>query len=147
MSCEKETAEALRLVGQKITPQRLLILSAVRHQAEHISATEIHEAVKNSYPFLDISTVYRTLSSARDLNLVTELNVSGSETQFEWTGRERHHHLICRVCGKASVLDSNYLEALATAIVENEGFRPALEHFAIVGTCHECWHKLQEAVI
>ena len=39
MSCETETAVVLRDAGQKITPQRMLILSTLRHAGEHVTAT------------------------------------------------------------------------------------------------------------
>ncbi len=138
MSCEKETATTLRGAGQKITPQRMLILSALRHKRDHVTASAVLEEVRRAYAFIDISTVYRTLGSAKDLNLVTELNVGGGDTQFEWTGKERHHHLVCRVCGGQASLDSTYLESLATALVEDHGFEADLDHFGIVGVCRAC---------
>jgi Fe2+ or Zn2+ uptake regulation protein len=59
MSCETETAIALREAGQKITPQRMLILSTLRHTEHHITASEVLDHVRRAYPFVDASTVYR----------------------------------------------------------------------------------------
>src|SRR5439155_1628623 len=64
MSCETETAVTLRHAGQKVTPQRMLILCTVRHASHHVTAGQVLDEVKRSYPFVDASTVYRTLSSA-----------------------------------------------------------------------------------
>ena len=138
MSCETETAVTLRDAGQKITPQRMLILSTLRHADEHVSATAILEAVRRSYPFVDASTVYRTLNSAAELGLVSETDMGAGDTQFEWIGMDRHHHLICRSCGGTTSLDNSYLDGLATALHEELGFRADLGHFAIHGVCAAC---------
>ena len=138
MSCESETALSLREAGQKLTPQRMLILSAVRHHGKHVTAAGVLEEVRRAYPFIDASTVYRTLAAARELRLVSEAHMGG-ETQFEWTGNnEPHHHLICRACNAISSLESSYVDGLATLLLEQEGFTADLAHFSIFGTCREC---------
>jgi Fur family ferric uptake transcriptional regulator len=138
MSCESETASVLRTAGQKVTPQRMLILCAVRHHQHHVTTADVLDEVRRSYPFIDVSTVYRTLNSARDLRLVNEMYRSGGETEYEWVGAERHHHVICRACGSESVLDASYLGSLAAALLEDQGFQADLDHFAISGLCREC---------
>src|SRR5437867_7055035 len=135
MSCETETAVTLRDAGQKVTPQRMMILSTVRHASQHVTASGILEDVRRSYPYVDASTVYRTLASARELGLVSETNMGSGDHEFEWVGSERHHHLICRSCGGTSSLDNSYLDGLATALHADLGFRADLGHFAIFGIC------------
>jgi Fur family ferric uptake transcriptional regulator len=138
MSCESETATALRTIGQKVTPQRMLILCAVRHHEHHVTAADVLDEVRQTYPFIDISTVYRTLNSARELRLVNELVRGGGDTEYEWVGGQRHHHLICRACGAETVLDNSYLDSLAAALIEELDFEADLEHFAISGLCTTC---------
>ena len=141
MSCETDTAVLLRDAGQKVTPQRTLILCAVRHAGAHVRASAIIEDVRRSYPFIDASTVYRTLASAADLGLVSETDMGSGETDYEWIGKDRHHHLICRDCGGVSLLDNSYLDSLATALYEELGFQADLGHFAIFGVCRGCREK------
>lgn len=138
MSCESETAIALRTIGQKVTPQRMLILCAVRHRKHHVTATDVLEDVRRSYPYVDISTVYRTLNAFKELRLVNEMSRSGADTEYEWVGTDRHHHLICRSCGSETVLDNSYMGSLAAALMEDHGFHADLEHFGISGTCAKC---------
>lgn len=138
MSCETKTAVALRGAGQKVTPQRMLILSTVRHSGRHMTASEILEDVRRSYAYVDGSTVYRTLASARDLGLVNEVNMGAGENEFEWAGAGRHHHLVCRACGDAMSLDNSYLDSLATALLDEAGFEADLAHFTIFGVCRAC---------
>jgi Fur family ferric uptake transcriptional regulator len=138
MSCEKETAVVIREAGQKVTPQRVLILSAIRHAGEHVTATRIIEQLRSDHPYIDASTVYRTLASAADMGLVSETDMGSSESEFEWIGKDRHHHVICRTCGDVSSLDNDYLDGLATLLYEEVGFQADLGHFAIFGICRNC---------
>jgi len=141
MSCETETATTLKDAGQKVTPQRMIILSSVRHARGHLTASQILEEVRHSYPYVDASTVYRTLASARVLKLVNETNMGSDDNQFEWIGKERHHHLICRSCGEVTSLDNSYLDGLASTLLEDHRFQADLDHFAIFGVCKGCAGK------
>ena len=138
MSCETDTATILRASGQKVTPQRLLILSCARHAGGHITAPQIIESVRAAYPYIDASTVYRTLSSARDLGLVSEMRIGGGDSLFEWIGGNRHHHLVCRICGTVASLDEHHLDELTQTVQRVSGFRADFDHLAIYGICKNC---------
>ena len=141
MSCEKDTADLLRASGQKVTPQRLLILSCLRHAGGHVTASQILEEARRSYPYVDASTVYRTLAAAKDLRLVSETNLGVGDTLFEWLGGDRHHHLICRSCGQVTQLDESHLAALTRSLQRETGFEADLDHIAIFGLCRACAAK------
>jgi Fur family ferric uptake transcriptional regulator len=138
VSCDSDTAELLRAAGQKVTPQRILILGCLRHAEGHVTAAQILERARASYPYIDASTVYRTLAAGKEMRLVSETNLGSGDNLFEWIGRNRHHHLICRSCGKVSSLDEAHLGELSTALERETGFLPDLEHLAIFGTCRAC---------
>jgi Fe2+ or Zn2+ uptake regulation protein len=53
--------QRLRSVGQRITPQRRLVVSILQEHGGHLSAYEIHRLAKRQYPGLSLATVYRTL--------------------------------------------------------------------------------------
>ncbi len=141
MSNEPDIATLLRSAGQKVTPQRLLILTALRDSQGHVTASQILEKVKVSYPYVDASTVYRTLAAAKELRLVSETNLGTGDNLFEWIGSERHHHLICRTCGSVAFLEERYVDALAETLEHETGFDADLEHLALFGTCSACKAK------
>jgi len=138
MSCEKETAIVIREAGQKVTPQRVIVLCAVRHAGAHVTAQQIADTLARTHPYIDVSTVYRTLASSTDLGLVSETNMGTRESEYEWIGMNRHHHLICRSCGEVISLDNTYLDGLATLLYEELKFQADLGHFAIFGLCEHC---------
>ncbi len=141
MSCETSTVEALRQAGHRLTPQRMLVTSVVRHAGRHITASEILDEVKQSYPYLNASTVYRTLGVLRDLSLVAESNFGDGDTSYEWLDTPRHHHLSCRECGSVRSLDHRHLEDLGAEIMGDYDFRPDLDHFVIAGLCRSCYDE------
>jgi Fur family ferric uptake transcriptional regulator len=138
VSCDTDTAAVLRSAGQKVTPQRLIILSALRHAGGHVTAAQLLEDARKSYPYIDASTVYRTLAASRDLRLVSETNMGSGETLYEWLGADRHHHLICRRCGQVASLDEAHLNVLVATLERETGFHADLDHIAIFGTCAAC---------
>lgn len=144
MGCETETATILRQSGHRMTPQRLMIVSAVRHADGHLSAAQLLEQVRAAYPYVDLSTVYRTLGVLKRLHLVSETDMGSGDYCYEWVRQNRHHHLICRICGAVTSLDHHYLEDLGTEMLEDCGFRADLDHFAIFGVCARCDEEERE---
>ena len=115
-----------------------MILSSLRHAQGHMTAAEIFDRVRAAYPYVDISTVYRTLSVLKDMRFVTETHMGGGDATFEWVAPERHHHLICRGCDDVTQLDHHYLEKVGEQLARDLGFRADLDHFAIFGLCADC---------
>ena len=147
MSCETETVQVLRKTGHKATPQRMMILSALRHADGHLTANDIYEQMRVEYPYVDISTVYRTLGVLKELRLVSETDMGVGDTTYEWVRQQkRHHHLICRNCDSVASLDHTYLEDLGAEILAESGFQPDLDHFAIFGLCAECHEQADASV-
>lgn len=134
MSC----VETLRKLGYRLTPQRLIILSAIHSSDNHISAEEIHAQVRATYPQVNISTVYRTLELLKELGLVTETNLGGGRLRYHIIAKGHHHHIICRKCGRVFELDESVLLPLRDILLREYGFRADLSHLAIFGHCLEC---------
>ena len=74
-----EILDILREEGYRLTPQRVMILSAIASSPGHMTAEEIHEKVKKTYPYIDIATVYRTIQLLKRHRLLVEIDL-GSGT-------------------------------------------------------------------
>lgn len=138
MRLQESTVALLRGAGQKVTPQRLMVLTALRERTGHATAAEIFAQVRETYPYVDISTVYRTLASLKELKLVTETDMGTGDLRYEWVGETPHHHLICQRCGHVDELDHRFLVDLGESIRQSHGFDANLDHFAIFGRCRAC---------
>lgn len=145
MSCESEIVKTLRLAQRKVTPQRLSILSFVRHASGHLTVPEILAEIHETYPYVDASTVYRTLASAKNLGMISETVIGSGDHQFEWLAQgSRHHHLICSVCAEATILPDELVRVFATSISTELNFEIDRDHFAVVGICEKCYHRARE---
>src|SRR5918997_3131768 len=129
-------ADRLRRVGQRVTPQRLVILGAMEPGA-HLSADEVFARVESVLPGVNRSTVYRTLELFRDLGLVSMTDLGGGARQFELID-DLHHHLICHRCGAILELDDALVDPLRDGIRARYGFAPAIDHLAVFGFCAAC---------
>lgn len=138
MTQQPAIVEALREGGYRLTPQRMMILRAILDSDGHTSAEEIHRRVSEQYPFVDISTVYRTLNLLKNLRLVTETDLGGGCVRYELVDRGRHHHLICRECGRTFALQHKVLQPLQKRLLKEYGFAADIEHLAIFGHCRAC---------
>lgn len=124
--------------GYRMTPQRMMVLSAIENSDHHISAEEIYAQVTARYPHLNISTVYRTLELLHRLGLVTETDLGGGRVRYHPADKGHHHHLVCQECGKVVDLDESVLENLKRVLRQDYQFDPDIRHLAFFGTCADC---------
>ncbi len=124
--------------GYRLTPQRMLVLSAIEKSNDHISAEEIYVHVVARYPHVNISTVYRNLELLKRLGLVTETDLGGGRVRYHPADKGHHHHLVCQECGKVTDLDESVLYPLKDVLLKQYKFNADLRHLAIFGRCEEC---------
>jgi Fur family ferric uptake transcriptional regulator len=134
----KDLYERLRAGGQRLTPQRLLILELLYARGDHVSAEELFSAAQERYPYLNISTVYRTLDVLRDVGLIAETDLGDGVRQFALLTDDRHHHLICLGCGHVESVDDALFDHLRTILRESKGFEARIDHLALFGMCGAC---------
>ena len=128
----------LREKGNRLTPQRLLVLSTIAESRQHIGIDEIYKASKSVYPYLDLATVYRTVHLFRDVGVLTEIGIGDRHTYELRTRDGQHHHMLCRQCNKTFSLSPHYLEAFKASLVRDFNFEPDLDNFAVAGVCTDC---------
>ena len=125
-------------LGYRLTPQRLMILSAIENSDDHISAEEIYAQVVAKYPNINISTVYRTLELLEELGLVTETDLGEGRVRYHPVEQGNHHHLVCRECGAIIDLDEALLSSPESTLLKEYEFSADLRHLAIFGRCVNC---------
>lgn len=114
------------------------MLSALRDQGGHISATRVAEIVRAELPHVDTSTIYRILADLRDARLVAEARFGSGETTYELIARSAHHHLFCRGCGATGPLEDSLVDAFVASVRDLYRFEANADHLVLQGTCREC---------
>jgi Fur family peroxide stress response transcriptional regulator len=98
---------------------------------------DIFNAIKKKYPSMSPATVYSTLQLLKEMGEVQELHIRGDKACYDPIP-ERHHHLLCRVCGRLMNVDVN------CPIIQNEkigGHRIEEVQAYLYGVCNDCLKK------
>ncbi|MDO5387659.1 MAG: Fur family transcriptional regulator [Clostridia bacterium] len=90
-------AENLKANKLKVTPQRLAIYTYLMNTGSHPTVETIYNDLKDEFPTMSLATVYKTVASLRDVNLVREFNVSEDSNRYD-ADTSRHAHVICKKC-------------------------------------------------
>ncbi|MFQ6122157.1 MAG: Fur family transcriptional regulator [Dehalococcoidales bacterium] len=138
MKQHEDIVSKLSEQGYRLTPQRMMVLSAIENTDNHISAEEIYAQVIAKYPHVNISTVYRTLELLKRLGLVTETDLGGGRVRYHPADKGHHHHLVCQECGRIIDLDESVLSSLKGMLLREYKFSADLRHLAIFGRCGNC---------
>ncbi|MBC7264164.1 MAG: transcriptional repressor [Chloroflexi bacterium] len=139
MSCQSALVKELRARGFRFTPQREMILEAMHHMPDYMTAEEIHEKVRTISTRVDIATVYRTLELLQEMGFVNSIETGAKERRYELVGVEPSHpHLVCQSCGKVLRATCSDFEPLASLLEATYGFRVAVDRLSILGRCAAC---------
>jgi Fur family ferric uptake transcriptional regulator len=147
MAMEKlqDLMDRVRQTGCRLTKQRAVILQALCELEGHASAEAVYAQVTMHRRDVDLSTVYRTLETLRDLRILSQTDLGRGCVEFEVVTEKPHHHLVCKGCGRVLDLDDQYLVPVAEAIRRELGFEPILDHLAIFGWCQACRNENERA--
>jgi Fur family ferric uptake transcriptional regulator len=129
--------------GLRMTPQRQLVLDAVR-ELEHATPEQICQRVQRITPTVNITTVYRTLELLEKLSLVRHTHLGHGAPSYSVEQHE-HVHLVCHNCGRVDEVPCELLDDLAGALDRGRGFRLDASHLALSGTCRDCVDAEQES--
>lgn len=140
MSTEfKEARRLLRSQGKRVTPQRLLLFEVMQEHGGHLDADELYLLAKKREPRLSLSTVYRTLSLLKEMDLVKELHFDEEHHHYEIRGRgAEHYHLICQGCGEIIEFESPLTDRVKAEIAQDHHFQVTGAHIDLKGYCQRC---------
>jgi Fe2+ or Zn2+ uptake regulation protein len=87
----------LQSAGLKATPQRLLVLDALR-QLSHPDVDAIFRHAVAHHAGLSLATVYHVLEKFEQAGLIVQLEFNGR--RYYDIRRDAHDHVRCRRCGR-----------------------------------------------
>jgi len=135
---ERKVVASLRHYGYKLTPQRRAVIRAIASSQDHLTPATIYRKVHQDHPNIGLVTIYRTLETLAELELICELHAGGICHSYTISAPEHHHHLICSNCGL--VVDSiGYdLSELEQGLSKESGFRIDGHLVEFFGLCQAC---------
>ena len=106
-------ATQCREEGLKVTHQRLETFRELAAADDHPTAETLYQRLKKTMPTLSLDTVYRTLPTFEEHDLISRVQTKESHARFE-ADIEEHHHAICSRCHRITdfqwdICDTNKL--------------------------------------
>lgn len=139
----------LRERGQRLTPQRELVLAAV-DQLGHGTPEEIHAEIRRRVPSVNISTVYRNLALLEELGVVRVVHLGDRVPTYHSVSLPAHVHLSCSDCDRVIDASPREFRAIAAEVARGHDFEVDLDKLVLVGRCGPCRDRaeaLSEAMV
>lgn len=135
--------EACRRSGMKLTHQRTEIFREVAGSDEHPDAETVYQRVRQRVTGISRDTVYRTLATLEDEDLVRKTEVLGGPARFD-ANLDQHHHFVCTVCGAVKDFRSEVLDDLPIpdSVKAIGSIESAQVH--VRGVCRKCQSGAKE---
>lgn len=126
----------------RMTKQRTAVLEALA-AGDFRSAQDWHDHLKHDGSSIGLATVYRTLQSLAEAGDVDTVVTEAGETLYRRceTPEVHHHHLRCRICGRAEDIDIPDFEAFAERVGAQHGYARIDHTVELTGVCAECAAK------
>jgi Fur family peroxide stress response transcriptional regulator len=124
-------------LGIKVTPQRIAIYKELASTDQHPSTETIYKKIKDYYPNISLTTVYRTLETFEKLGLISVVNVLYNAARYD-ANLDPHHHIVCTECKK---VEDVYDESLNNLDISNKTLGDyQVEGYSILlsGVCTSC---------
>jgi Fe2+ or Zn2+ uptake regulation protein len=123
------------LAGQRLTPQRLLLLNLLR-EGGHLTVDELYRRANTKEPRINLSTVYRNLRLFCRMGLIDELWLTKSGTRyFETRSHHKHYHAICLRCGRVLDFNNPLIEEVKKAVEDEAGIVITDVRLSMAGYC------------
>ncbi|MFI5776920.1 Fur family transcriptional regulator [Nocardia sp. NPDC051570] len=131
--------------GLRCTTPRLAVLEVLdrsRH-AGHLTAAEIHRRLDDEGRRIDLTTVYRTVSTLVRNQVLHTLIIDERVVSVGLADRP-HHHAICNRCATVTEVPAAALsEAVAYASAGSNFLLPNTAALTLHGLCPRCQRELR----
>lgn len=127
----------LRARGLRLTPQRELVLDAVRTLG-HATPDQVLAQVQRTATGVNASTVYRTLDLLEELDLVRHTHLGHGAPTYHFGGSADHFHTVCRDCGAVTEVPTAIARAFAEQLATDQAFHTDMGHLTVFGRCGDC---------
>lgn len=92
MEIIEKVRKALNSNGLKVTPQRIAVYNAILELKNHPDTDQIIEKVTESNPTISGGTIYKTLITFAEHNIIGRIKTDSGRMRFDHI-TENHHHL------------------------------------------------------
>ena len=131
------------MTSRRNTIQKDLVRNAVYEMKRHVTANEVYEFIKESYPTIGIGTVYRNIDILVEEGALRKVEVSEGPNRFDFT-LKNHYHVKCVKCGEVSDVDMDEIPDLMKKIHDTHGIEFLDYDISFKGICSKCREEAKE---
>ncbi len=135
MECE----ERLKKSGLKTTKSRKAILDILIRSNQPMAVEQIFLLLKENQININLSTVYRTLESLENKDLVTKISLMDDDRMlFEYNQLGHRHYLVCVTCKKIITVQNCPLGSYERVLENETRFNIIGHKLYLYGYCENC---------
>jgi len=134
----QQMIESLKSHGFRLTPQRLALVALLADTTTHPTANQLYEQLRTRFPTMSRATVYKTLSTLKELGEIQELSTGDGEARYDGYQAEPHPHLMCVQCKRIIDYPMEWPAALIAEIEAASGFQILGYEMVFYGVCPAC---------
>lgn len=133
----QDRAEQLRAVGLRATAPRMATLDWLAAHP-HATAEQVADGVRARLGSVSVQAIYDVLNTCTRTGLLRRIEPAGSPARFETRVDDRHHHLVCRGCGRTEDVDHTVGPAPCLEPSRASGFVIDQAEVVFWGLCPDC---------
>ncbi len=134
----------MKAAGHRMTPQRQAVLEILTTSDTHPTVDQIYERVRIDFPMTSRATVYKTISLAKEIGAVMELEFSQGSNRYDGKRPYPHPHVICTQCKQIMDADDLEISILKQQIIQKTGYRIDHHRIDFFGICPGCQEASKE---
>ena len=141
MTTQDELGARLKILGIRLTPQRLAIAEVVVNSGDHPSVKEIFSRVKEFFPYVTLATVYSTLTVLEQVGIVRE-HPFQKMSRYD-ANLSPHANLVCVGCGSVHDADvgQQMVAELREKLEDTTDFQFSGQRVDFYGWCPNCANR------
>ncbi len=126
-------------LGLKVTPQRTAIYKELAKTDKHPSTEMIYKNIKDYFPNISLTTVYRTLETFEKHGLISVVNQLYNAARYD-ANLTPHHHIVCVECKK---IEDIYDNSVNYTKIDNKIQDYEVVGYSVLfnGICSDCSKK------
>lgn len=127
------------MVLSTVTKYGKKILEIICFSRSHMTAEEIFDTLRQTYPAVVLATVYNNLNRLWQEDRIRKVSVEGMPDRYDHI--QRHDHLVCKGCGKLLDID---LGDLTAQLEKKAGISILSYDLKLNYLCENCQEKMKK---
>ena len=124
--------------GYRLTSARRAVVATIAASPRALTPVEVYDAARAEDPALGLVTVYRTLEKLEELGLIQRVHQPRGCQAFITAGTGHQHLLLCKKCGRTTLVEGDDLEQFTRAVALKTGYEINEHWLQFFGLCEKC---------